>query len=180
MTKLKNSKERRPQTLGVFDNFPSTIHLVETFSTNLDTRQLQQKIIRTLFEANRTDFSFEEAVNPTLPGCKLIFEFGLGDADNFNYIDMEEEKKTQAFIKNEDLTTIDFFCAIRYYKTVADKNMPLKFDYYMLRTLFGSGVFEMQISHTKGPRYLSPEDLTLFIVNKINEFCKGKVLEKTA
>ena len=119
-----------------------------------------------MFEINGKEYSFEEAANPTIHGCRLIFEFGLADADYFNYIDAEEEKKAQNFIENVNLPTIDFFCAIRYYKTNADKKTPLKFDYYLLRTLFGRGVFEMQISHKKGPRYLSPEDLDYSLLTR--------------
>ena len=102
----------------------------------------------------------------------MIFEFGLADAENFNYIDEEEVKKVLNLLEKEHLRTIDFFCVIRYYR--GEKKKALKFDYYLLRTCIRRSTLEIQVSHKKGPRYISPEDLTLFIFNKINEASKGK------
>jgi hypothetical protein len=56
----------------------------------------------------------------------------------------------------------------------------LKFDYYLLRTLYSKGGFEIQVFHERGPRYISPEDLTLFIFNKANEGADRKILKKTS
>ncbi|MBE3116097.1 hypothetical protein IMZ68_02735 [Candidatus Bathyarchaeota archaeon] len=58
------------------------------------------------------------------------------------------------------------------------KKTALKFDYYMIRTIFGSNIVEIQISHQRGPRYISPEDLTSFMVNKVNEASQRKVLKQ--
>lgn len=163
-------------TLGFYENFPSNIHMVESFNSTISSKQLQQRLIRVLYEINRKEFSFEEAANPTIPECKLIFEFGLADAEGFNYIDEEEVKKVLDFLGKEHLGTMDFFCAIRYYK--GEKKSALKFDYYLLRTVYNRDVLEIQVFHKKGPRYLSPEDLTLFIFNKINETSNRKILKK--
>jgi hypothetical protein len=163
-------------TLGFYENFPPNIHLVESFNSTLSSKQLQQRLIQVLYEINKKEFSFEEAANPTIPECKLIFEFGLADAENFNYIDEEEVKKVLNVLEKEHLRTMDFFCAIRYYK--GEKKRALKFDYYLLRIVFNRGILEIQVFHKKGPRYLSPEDLTLFIFNKINEASNRKILKK--
>ena len=163
-------------TLGSYENFPTNIHMVESFDSTLSSKQLQQILIQVLYEINRKEFSFEEAANPTIPECKLIFEFGLADAEGFNYIDEEEVKKVLDFLGKEHLGTMDFFCAIRYYK--GEKKSALKFDYYLLRTVYNRDVLEIQVFHKKGPRYLSPEDLTLFIFNKINETSNRKILKK--
>jgi hypothetical protein len=163
-------------TLGFYENFPPNIHLVESFNSTLSSKQLQQRLIQVLYEINKKEFSFEEAANPTIPECKLIFEFGLADAENFNYIDEEEVKKVLNVLEKEHLRTMDFFCAIRYYK--GEKKRALKFDYYLLRIVFNRGILEIQVFHKKGPRYISPEDLTLFIFNKTNEASNRKVLKK--
>ncbi len=162
-------------TLGFYENFPSNIHMVESFNSTLSSKQLQQRLIQVLYEINRKEFSFEEVANPTIPECKLIFEFGLADAEGFNYIDEEEAKKsTESCLGKEHLHTMDFFCAIRYYKGNAEKKTALKFDYYLLRTVYNRDILEIQVFHERGPRYISPEDLTLFIFNKTNEASKGK------
>jgi len=163
-------------TLGFFENFPTNIHKVESFNATVTSKQLQQKLIQVLYEINEREFSFEEAANPTIPECKLIFEFGLADAEGFNFIDEEEVKKVQNHLGKESLRTMDFFCAIRYYK--GEKKRALKFDYYLLRTIYDKDILEIQVFHKKGPRYISPEDLTLFIFNKTNEASKRKILKK--
>jgi hypothetical protein len=152
--------------------------MIQSFYSTLPSEQLQRRLIRAFYEINRKEFSFEEAAYPTIPECKIIFEFGLADAESFNYIDEEEVEKVLNLLEKEHLDTVDFFCAIRYYKGNAEKKRALKFDYYLIRTMYNRDIFEIQVYHKKGIRYLSPEDLTLFIFNKINEASKKKVLEK--
>ena len=165
-------------TFGFYENFPLHIHRVENFASSFSNTQLQQKLIQIFYEINQKEFSFEEVANPTIPGCKVIFEFGLADAEGFDYIDEEEASKALNLIINEHFHIIDFFCGIRYYKGDTEKKTPLKFDYYILRTTYNRNNFEIQVHHERGPRYISPEDLTLFIFNKINEVSNRKVLRK--
>ena len=165
--------------LGKYENFPTNIHRIESFDSSLTSKQLQQRLIQVLSSMNRKSFDFEEVANPTIPNCEVIFEFGLAEDNGFTFIDEEETKKTLDALKNGHLQTIDFFCAIRYYKINAEKKTPLKFDYYLIRTIFGNSTVEFQIAHQRGPRYLSPEDLTALIFNKINETSPKKVLRKT-
>jgi hypothetical protein len=47
----------------------------------------------------------------------------------------------------------------------------------MLRTLFDKGAFEVQVFHERGPRYLSPEDLTEFIFKRVNGGSNRKILK---
>ena len=128
--------------------------------STISSKLLQQKLIQVFFEANRKEFSFEEVTNPTVPQGKMIFEFGLAESEGFNYIDEEELKKTLKFLAKERLHSMDFFCSIRYYKGIGEKKTPLKFDYYVLRTIFSKDNFEVQVFHERGPRYISPEELT--------------------
>lgn len=167
-------------TLGFYENFPTNIHRVDSFNSTLSIKQLQQKLIQVFFEINRKEFSFEEVANPTVPQGRVIFEFGLAESEGFNYIDEEEAKKALNFLAKERLHSMDFFCSIRYYKGNGEKKTPLKFDYYMLRTIFSKDTFEVQVFHERGPRYISPEELTAFIFTKINESSNRnrKILKK--
>ncbi len=165
-------------TLGFYENFPLNIHMVESFNSTLSSKQLQQRLIQVLYELNRKEFSFEEAANPTIPDCKLIFEFGLADAEGFNFIDEEEVEKVMDVLGKDQLSTMDFFCVIRYYK--GEKKKALKFDYYLFRTIYAKDILEIQVFHKKGPRYISPEDLMLFIFNKVNGASNRKILKKQA
>jgi hypothetical protein len=165
-------------TLGFYENFPQNIHRVDSFNSTLSSKQLQEKLIQVFYEVNRKEFSFEEIANPTVPECKIIFEFGLAESEGFNYIDEEEVKKALSLLAKERLHTMDFFCAIRYYRGKGEKKSALKFDYYLLRTVFSKEKLEVQVFHERGPRYISPEDLPTFIFNKINEGSTRKILKK--
>ena len=80
-------------TLGFYENFPTNIHRIDSFNSTLSNKQLQQKLIQVLHEVNGREFSFEEVANPTVPQGRVIFEFGLAESGDFNYIDEEETQK---------------------------------------------------------------------------------------
>ncbi len=167
--------------LGFYENFPEGVHRIELFKLVLPSKKLQQRLIHVLNEINRKTFSFEEIANPTVPECTIIFELGIADAKSFNYIGEEEAKKALNALKKEPFQVLDFFCAIRYYKTKTEKKTPLKFDYYMIRFAFGKGTtMEMRVFHERGPRYISPEDITNFLVNQINKASAKKILKPVA
>ena len=163
--------------LGRYENFPAGIHRVESFTSAFSAKKLQQRLIQILSEINRKTFSFEEIANPTVPQCTIIFEIGIADAKIFNYMDEEETKKALNALKKEPFRVIDFFCAVRYYKAGTEKKMPLKFDYYMIRFAFSKDTMEIRVFHERGPRYISPEEITTFIVNQINKASTKKILK---
>lgn len=169
-------------SLGFYENFPANIHRIDQFISILSGKQLQQKLIQVFHYINIKEFSFEEVTNPTVPQGRVIFEFGIAESEGFNYIDEEELKKTLKFLTEKRLGAMDFFCSIRYYKGIGEKKKPLKFDYYMLRTIFGKDTFEIQVHHERGPRYISPEELSTFIFRKINETSRDnrKILKKAS
>jgi hypothetical protein len=164
--------------LGFYENFPVNIHGIETFTTPLSSTRLQRRLIQVLHDVNCREFSFEEVSCPTVPKCTIIFEAGLADAGSFNYIDEEETKKVLRALRKAPFQTMDVFCAVRYYKSAEEKK-PLRFDYYMMRVAFGKNTVEIRVFHERGPRYVSPEDLVAFFVNKVNETSARKIL-KTA
>jgi hypothetical protein len=165
--------------LGIYDNFPQSIHYIEAFSSVLSIKQLQQKLVQALKAINRKPFSFEEVAIPTIPHGEVIFEFGLAEGDGFNFIDAEEAQRALDAIKKGRLSTLDFFCAIRYYRVEGEKRVALKFDYYMIKTNFAVGSIEFQFHHRQGPRYISPEDLASLIADKTNAVASKRVLKKT-
>jgi hypothetical protein len=164
--------------LGFYENFPVNIHRIEAFATPLSNKRLQRRLIQVLHDVNRRTFSFEEVACPTVPECTIIFEAGLADAGSFNYIDEEETQKVLNALRKAPFQTMDFFCAIRYYKGTAENKTPLKFDYYLMRLIFGKNAVEIQVFHERGPRYISPEDITTFLVNKVNKTSSRKTLKK--
>ena len=168
-------------TLGCYENFPQSIHRIDRFNSTFSSKRLQQKLIQVLHELNCREFSFEEVANPAVPQGRVIFEFGVAESEGFNFIDKEELEKALTFLSRTRLHSMDFFCSIRYYRLKGKKKMPLKFDYYMLRTLFSKNMVEFQVFHERGPRYLSPEELTEFIYVKMNKSSSKtkKILKRT-
>lgn len=167
-------------TLGLHENFPINVHLVEGFRTTVSAKRLQEKILRTLYELNLGEFTFEEVANPTVPHGTVIFEFGLAKDGGFSYLNEEELKVSLAFLNRERFEVLDFFCSIRYYKNSRDKKIPLKFDYFFFRTVFPKELLEVHVYHERGPRYVSPADLVGFIVNNLNRMQSKKILKAVA
>lgn len=163
--------------LGFYENFPQNIHFTELFFTQLSKKALQRHLIKAFYDINQKNFSFEEIGNPTVPGGIVIFELGIADGQNFCYIDKEEAQNISAMIDCKTLSLLDLFCAIRYYKNVKPKKIPLKFDYYMIRLAFGKDrTVELQIFHERGPRYLVPVDIADFLIRKANTTSSKKIL----
>jgi len=163
--------------LGLYENFPKTIHKTAPFATSISNKRLQQALIQTLQQTNTENFNLEEIANPSVPQCTVILEFGIAEANNFNYLDMEETNKVLKVIRKNPLQIMDFFCALRYYKIQNEKKTSLKFDYYMIRFIFNKNSITMQIFHERGPRYISPEDIANFVANKIDETFSKKILK---
>ena len=161
-----------------YENFPAEgIHHKETFISNLSNAKLQQKMIQALFEINFKTFTFEQVCNPTVPNSTVILEVGIADSNIFTYIDELEAKKIQSNVKKQPSEMMDFFLAVRSYKDHGGKKKPLKFDYYMMRFIFFEGsTVEAQVFHERGPRYIQPEDLLLFIVKGICKQSPRRIL----
>jgi hypothetical protein len=135
--------------------------------------------MQVLRNVNCRTFTFEDVGNPTIPGCTVIFEVGIADYNSFTFIDEDEMEKVLTILKKEPFGVMDFFCAIRYYKDYASNKKPLRFDYYIARFVFGESIMEVQIFHERGPRYFSPKDVVVFLVDRINEKSARKILKGT-
>jgi uncharacterized membrane protein len=162
--------------LGTYENFPERTYKTAHFTFSLSNKRFQQTLIQTFRKANSETFNLENIADPSVPQCSAIFEFGIAEANNFNYLDGDETNKAIRIIQKKPLQLVDFFCAIRYYRMQKEKKTPLKFDYYILRFLFKKNSMSMQIFHERGPRYVSPEDVANFVLNKINETSSRKIL----
>lgn len=165
--------------LGFYENFPQNVHKIALFSTFISNKKLQQTLIRTLHKINGETFNLDEVAKPSIPQCKAVLEFGIAEADSFNYLDPEETNKVLEHIRKKPLQLIDLFCAIRYYKAKGEDRNPLKFDYYMLRLIFEKNFMEVQVFHERGPRHLSPEDIINLVIEKVNGSFSKKVLKST-
>ena len=163
--------------LGFYTNFPQNIHKAETFSTSILKKKLQQTLVEALFRLNSETPGLEEVAEPSVPNCKVIFEFGVAEDNDFNYLDDEERKRLLTALKKNPFQVLDFLCVIRYRRMIGEKKSRMRFDYYMLRFMFGESLLEVQVSHEKGTRYISPDDLVNLVVNRVNGIFSKKVLK---
>jgi hypothetical protein len=113
----------------------------------------------------------QTVTNTSPANCSVNFEFGVADADTFNYLDDEELRKIQKALKQQQaLPVLDVYCVARYHLTEIDgKRRPLKFDYGMLRFAFGKRTMELFIYHERGTQRIPLEDFAHFIRNQVNE-----------
>jgi hypothetical protein len=162
---------------GIYENFPLNVHFKKSFSTTLNNKQLQQKLVKTLTTLNRKPFRFEEITIPTIPNCEILFEFGIAEKENFNFLDEQEVKRANKLSKTGQ-NLLDFFCVIRYYRCHFQKKTALKFDYYMLRTNFTVKTVEFRVFHKQGPRYITPEEIVNMIIDSINKTAIKRVLDE--
>jgi len=163
--------------LGIYENFPENPHKITPFNSSISNKRLQQALIQIFHQLGNESLAIEDIANPSLPQCTVIFEFGIAEANNFVYLDSEEKSAVLKAIKKKPFQIIDFLCSIRYYKTQNQKKTPLKFDYYILRFAFNKNTMEMEVFHERGPMHISPEEITTFIANKINEKFSKKILK---
>ena len=96
-------------TLGFYEKFPTNIHRIDSFNSTLSSKQLQQKLIQVFHKVNNNEFTFEEVANPTVPQGTIIFEFGIAESGDFNFIDDEELKKTMKFLAKGAFAFDGFF-----------------------------------------------------------------------
>lgn len=175
--KQKNSNTEPAMPLGTYENFPENLHTIARITMLASNKKTQQTLIKTFQKLNTETFSLDAVTDPSIPNCTVKFEFGLAEANSFNYLDEEEAKKATAAVQKQPMQTMDFLCAICYYKNDKEKKTPLRFDYYLIRFVFREPQIELRLFHEKGPRHTMPEDLTNFIITKINENAAKKLLK---
>jgi len=163
--------------LGFYTNFPQNIHKAETFSTSISTKKLEQVLVETLYRLNSETLSLEEVAAPSIPDCKVIFEVGVAEGNDFNYLDSEERERLLSALNKKLFQVMDFLCVIRYNKMQEKRKTRTRFDYYMLRLMFGENLTEIQVSHERGIRHTSPDDIVKLVLNRVNAAFSKRVLK---
>ena len=159
-----------PRLLGRYENFPEVIHGIARFTCQSSTRKVQQAILRTLHRLNEQVFSLKDMATFSSSECEVSFEIGIADGIEFNYLDEEELNRFRKGIVKKALPALDFFCVVRYHIKKSGKRVPLKFDYHILRyTFHNKKNLELRVSHQRGIRRVSVENLVTFITKRINE-----------
>ena len=163
--------------LGAYVNFPENVHRTLRFASVVSSKRLQHGLIEAFHKLNNDSFNLENVAPPSVPQCKIVFEFGIAEGNDFNYIDEEEKDRLLKAIDKKPFQIMDFLCALRYYQIENEKQTPLKFDYYMIRFRFDRSSTEIRVFHERGPMHVSPKDLPDFLINNVNATFQKKVLK---
>jgi hypothetical protein len=163
--------------LGFYKNFPASVHKVVRFFISVSEKTLQKALVEAFYKLNNRTLNLEEVATPSVPQCTVIFEFGVAEDDDFNYLDDEERDRLLKVIRKKPFSIMDFLCVIRYYKIRNETRTALRFDYYMLRFAFNKKTAQMHVFHEKGLMYVSPKDLPWFIADRINAQFSRRMLK---
>lgn len=162
--------------LGFYANFPKNIHRAETFSASISRKRLQQAVVETLHRLNSETLSLEEVASPSIPGCNIIFEVGVAEGNDFNYLNSEERERLLGALKKKPFQVMDLLCVARYNRVQDERKTRMRFDYYMLRLVFGENLTEIRVFHERGLMHTSPDDLIKLVVNRVNAAFSRRVL----
>jgi len=165
--------------LGRYRNFPTNIEGFARFTYAASTRTLQHVIVQALHRLNKETVDMKTITKASPPDCTVNFEFGVADADTFNFLDQEELHKIEVAIKQQPLVVLDVYCVARYHTTKTNgKRKSLKFDYSMLRFAFHRENMQLFVYHERGTQRIPLEDLALFLQEQINKQSAEKHQEK--
>jgi hypothetical protein len=164
--------------LGLYESFPSSVHKIMHFATSIADRKLQMRLTETLHTLNAQTVSLDSVTDLSIPDCTVNFEFGIAQADSFDYLDDDETSTLLRTIDKKPLRVMDFLCVARYHSSRGGEKKALRFDYCLIRFTFSKGLVSVRVFHERGPRHTSPEDIANFIVNRINEGHSRKALEE--
>lgn len=167
--------------LGTYENFPCTIHLGTHFSHTTSVKKVQQALVIIFSQLNQDACSLEAITG--FSGkvyCEVNFEVGVGEETSFTFLSASEVERLEQAISREAMPVLDFLCVLQYHLVpVLGKRSPLKFDYFFLRFAFATNLTEFLVAHERGPRRVHVEDLTQFLMRRIEAKLKANHLVST-
>jgi hypothetical protein len=154
---------------GRYENFPETVHGVASFNFQDPVKNVQQAVLCVFHRLNQEVYDLGAVIPYLKAKCEVSFEFGVAEGDAFNFLDENELDQCLQNIKEKEIQTLDFFLVVRYHITGdSGGRVPLRFDYHVLRLTFQEDCLEIWVRHEKGTRRVQLDDLTYFLVKRIN------------
>jgi hypothetical protein len=155
--------------LGRFDRFPKNVHEVAVFNYQDPKTKLQQTILFALQKLNIKTFALNNIMPFFEQDYKVSFEFGIADGQDFTFLDEEQLGQTLKVCEENELEVLDFFVVVRYHKIDENgKQIPLRFDYHVLRFAFHEKIVELLIRHERGTQRIATQDLVEFLTQQVN------------
>jgi hypothetical protein len=163
--------------LGRFDSFPKNVHKVLVFNYHDPKTKLQQTIPHTLQQLSKQTFALNNIMPFFEQDYKVSFEFGIADGQDFIFLDEKELEQTLQAVEEKEMAVLDFFVVVRYHR-IEDKGkqIPLRFDYHVLRFAFHEKIVELLIRHERGTQRITTQDLVEFLIKQVNMELKKEQL----
>jgi len=155
--------------LGSYENFPKNVHKVAIFNFKDPKKAIQQAILFGFHRLNQETFDLNNIMPYLKQNYKVSFEFGVAHDEDFTFLDQNELEQCLTGVTENELDSLDFFFVIRYHR-VNDKGkqIPLRFDYHVLRFIFHENILELRIRHERGIQRVQLDELTDFITKQVN------------
>lgn len=173
MNSTKKNSERysirgkKPQTLGVIDEFPFIIHGKAILKHDVPNNRVRELVIQGFYTLNDREedrlLSVSSRPGPFLGKQGYTVKIGYGSVfENFN------EKTFKKLVKSSSFSQrfLDFQIVISYHYDREDKKVPLRFDQHLIRHIFLSNKIGIMLVHIKGIRRTPLTDV-LRLVTKI-------------
>ncbi len=163
--------ENWKSSLGIFTNFSPTLHGTARIILDCQTNDAKRALVRMLEELNGR----QQPIALSVSGAEgevcgtMRFEIGVAAGNYFVYLDEETGTELSKLILPDKPRPLDFLLVLAYYYKRADKEIPLKFDYYHLRLMLGKGVLNIAVNHVKGTRRVPIDDLLQMLFSKYEE-----------
>jgi hypothetical protein len=158
--------------LGTYDDFPQIHHGTARFSYSVSTIELQRAILNCLLGLNENTDGLD-LPELTKQNIRVEMEAGVADGLTFSSLDRDILSQCLMLASRSGFKTLDFFLVVRYYHVEATAKTPLKFDYYIVRFIFGQEELEILVHHERGTRRLAVKEFIAFQIHRINHVLKA-------
>lgn len=163
--------------LGRFDSFPKTVHKVAVFNGQDPKTKVQQAILCAFQGLNQQSFELCKIMSFLKQDINVSFEVGVGDGSDFLFLQKNEQENCSRAVEEDEFEVLDFFVVVRYHKlNNKGKQIPLRFDYHVLRFAFHEKLIELLIRHERGTQRIPVDDLIEFFTSQINKELKKQQL----
>lgn len=163
--------------LGRFDSFPKNVHKVAVFNSQDPKMNVQQSILCTFQKLNQQHFALNNIMSFLQKEHIVSFEFGVADGSDFTFLDQNELELTLKATEEKEHDIFDFFFVVRYHRiNDKGKQIPLRFDYHVLRFAFHEKIIELLMRHEKGTQRIPIDDLIEFLTKQVNQELKKRNL----
>jgi hypothetical protein len=156
--------------LGTLHSFPTVLHARASFSFDINTLSLQKALFSALSSLQASSIPRDITVSDRdgYEKGRLEFKIGIGNGEGFDILDSREEERLLNRVENyAPFDRIDAVFHLHYTILDGRRHRPHE-DHYVMRFVFGAGIFEVLVHHIKGIKRVDPGELVRLVLAKLN------------